>query len=150
MSRGTDDEQRSRSVLVPGLLACTITVVMLWLSLTLRSELLRGVAVLNAASSITYGWVSLRRQSRLGVVLLGAGLSTLVLGCAWSGLNVARFYLYNSAMEQVGSYPTWFGIVCTTQVVVQWCGAVAALAFVVILAGSPLWMRFHRASSVGK
>jgi len=133
-------------------LTVLVALVMLWFSLTLRSEPLRAFAVVIAAGSITYGWISLRKnlQSRLGVVLLGAGLSTLALGCAWSGLNVARFYLYNPAMEQVGSYPTWFGIVCTTQVVVQWCGAVAALAFVVILAGSPLWMRFHRASSMGK
>jgi hypothetical protein len=136
----------------PGLLACGIAVVMLWFSLTLRSEPLRAVAVLIAASSITCGWVSLRKnlQSRLGVILLGAGLSTLALGCAWSGLNVARFYLYNPAMEQVGTYPTWFEIVRTAQVVVQWCGAVAALTFLVILAGFPLWMRFHRASSIGK
>lgn len=130
-------------------LTVLVALVMLWFSLTLRSEPLRAFAVVIAAGSITYGWISLRKnlQSRLGVVLLGAGLSTLALGCAWSGLNVARFYLYNPAMEQVGSYPTWFGIVCTTQVVVQWCGAVAALAFVVILAGFPLWMRFQRASS---
>jgi hypothetical protein len=129
-----------------------VALVMLGFSLTLRSELLRATAVLIAAGSITYGWVSLRKklQSRLGVVLLGAGLSTLALGCAWSGLNVARFYLYNPAMNQVGSYPTWFEIVRTTQVVVQWCGAVAAIAFVVLLAGSPLWMRFHRAPSMGK
>lgn len=133
-------------------LTVLVALVMLWFSLTLRSEPLRAFAVVIAAGSITYGWISLRKnlQSRLGVVLLGAGLSTLALGCAWSGLNVARFYLYNPAMEQVGSYPTWFGIVCTTQVVVQWCGAVAALAFVVMLAGSPLWMRSHRASSMGK
>jgi hypothetical protein len=133
-------------------LTLLVALVMLWFSLTLRSETLRTVAVLIAAGSIAYGYISLRKnlQSRLGVLLLGAGLSTLTLGCAWSGLNVARFYLYNPAMEQVGSYPTWFGIVCTTQVVVQWCGAVAALAFVVILAGSPLWIRSYRASSMGK
>jgi len=133
-------------------LTVLVALVMLWFSLTLRSEPLRAFAVVIAAGSITYGWISLRKnlQSRLGVVLLGAGLSTLALGCAWSGLNVARFYLYNPAMEQVGSYPAWFGIVCTTQVVVQWCGAVAALAFVAILVGSPLWMRFHRASSMGE
>jgi hypothetical protein len=129
-----------------------VALVMLGFSVTLRSEPLRAAAVLIAAGSITYGWVSLHKklQSRLGVVLLGAGLSTLALGCAWSGLNVVRFYLYNPAMDQVGSYPTWFEIVRTAQVVVQWCGAVVALAFVVILAASPLWVRFHRASSMGK
>ncbi|HKU27520.1 MAG TPA: hypothetical protein VJQ54_18755 [Candidatus Sulfotelmatobacter sp.] len=129
-----------------------IVLVMLGLSLTLSSEPLRAVAVLIAAGSISYAWISLRKnlQSRTGVILLGAGLSTLALGCAWSGLNVARFYLYNPAMNQVGSYPTWFEIVSTMQVVIQWCGAVAALAFVVILAGSPLWTRFHRTPSMGK
>jgi hypothetical protein len=135
-----------RSSAVPAVL---VALVMLVLSLTLRSEPLRAVAVLIAAGSITYGSVTLRKklQSRLGLILLGAGLSTLALGCAWSGLNVVRFYLYNPAMDQVGSYPTWFEIVSTTQVVIQWCTAIAALAFVVILAGSPLWMRFHRAAS---
>jgi len=133
-------------------LTVLVALLMLLFSLTLRSEPLRAAAVLIAAGSIAYAWVSLHKklESRLGVILLGAGLSTLALGCAWSGLNVARFYLYNPAMNQVGSYPTWFEIVCTAQVVVQWCGAVAALAFVVILAGSPLWMRFHRAPSMGK
>ncbi len=123
--------------------AVLIALVMLGLSLTLSSEPLRAVAVLVAAGSISYAWVSLRKnlQSRTGVILLGAGLSSLALGCAWSGLNVARFYLYNPAMNQVGSYPTWFEIVSTTQVVVQWCGAVAALAFVAILAVWPFSRR---------
>lgn len=122
-----------------GSLACSIALVMLLLSLTLRSEPQRAVAVLIAAGSISYLWRSFRKnlQSRLGMVLLGTGLSTLALGCAWSGLNVVRFYLYNPAMNQVGSYPTWFQTVCTTQVVVQWCGAAVALAFVVILA---IWL----------
>ncbi len=126
-----------------------VALVMLGFSLTLRSELLRATAVLITAGSITYGWVSLRKklQSRLGVVLLGAGLSTLALGCAWSGLNVARFYLYNPAMNQVGSYPTWFEIVRTPQVVVQWCGAVAALAFILILVIWPFSMRSSSAQS---
>jgi hypothetical protein len=130
-------------------LTVLVALVVLGLSLTLRSEALRAAGVLIAAGSITYGWVSLHKklQSRLGVVLLGTGLSALALGCAWSGLNVVRFYLYNPAMNQVGSYPSWFEIVCTTQVVIQWCGAVAALAFVVILAIWPFSMRSGSARS---
>jgi hypothetical protein len=133
-------------------LTVLVALVMLWFSLTLRSEPLRAFAVVIAAGSITYGWISLRKnlQSRLGVVLLGAGLSTLALGCAWSGLNVARFYLYNPAIEGAAVYSTWFEIVCTTQVVVEWCLAIVALAFAVILAISPFWMRSHRVSLMGK
>ena len=57
-------------------LTVVVALVALWFSLTLRSEPLRAVAVLIAAGSITYGWVHVRKnlQSRLGVILLGAGL----------------------------------------------------------------------------
>jgi hypothetical protein len=138
--------------IVPDLLACAIASVTLVLSLSFRSEPLRAVMVVISGSSLCCAWHVIRPhvQSRLGVVLLGVGLSTLALGCAWSGLNVMRFYLYNPAMEQVGSYFIWYEIVCTTQVVVQWCGAVVASAFVVILVISPFWIRWRRASLTGK
>ncbi len=135
------------------LLACTIALVMLLVSLSLPFEPLRAAAVLITAGSIWYGWVRLRKnlQTRIGLLcLLGVGISALALACAWSGLNVVRFYLYNPAMEGAAIYSTWFEIVCSTQVVVQWCGVVLALVFVVGLAIFPFWTRSHHASLMGK
>jgi hypothetical protein len=81
------------------LLACTVALVMLVLSLSLRSEPLRAVAVFIAAGLLYHGWGCLRPrlQSRFGLVGLSVTFSTGALACAWSGLNVARFYLYNPA-----------------------------------------------------
>ena len=129
-------------------IALLVALIMLWFSLTLRSELPRAVAAFFAFGSTIYAWVSLRKklQSRLPAILLGAGLSTLALACAWSGLNVVRYYLYDPAMERVGSYRAWFEIVSIAQAVLQWC-VVVVLAFVVSLAMFPLWLRFRRAPS---
>jgi len=131
----------------PGVLGIGIAAVMLALSLTIRSENQRAVAVLVASGLVCYAWIVLRARvkSRLGLGLLGSGLATLVLACAWSGLNVARFHLYNPAIEGPAIYSTWYEIVCTTQVVLQWCGTVLALAFVVGLAVFPFWTHIRSA-----
>ena len=126
-----------------GLLACTIAVIMLLLSLSFRSEPLRAVGVLLAGGSIWYAWFTFgpRIQSRPGLVLLSVALLTLILACTWSGLNVVRYYLYDPAIEGAAIYSASYKIVCTAQVVIQWCGAVAALVLLVVLAISPFWMR---------
>jgi hypothetical protein len=130
-----------------GVLAVAIALVMIGVSLTLRSEAQRATAVLISAGSIGYAWVRLRNnlQSRLGLGLLGTGLLTLVTACAWSGLNVVRFCLYDPAIVGTAVYSTWYEIVCTSQVILQWCGAVLVLAFVVVLAIFPFWTRIRSA-----
>jgi hypothetical protein len=130
-----------------GVLAIGIALLMIGVSLALRSEVQRAAAVLIAAGSIGYAWTMLRNrlQSRLGLGLLGSGLSTLAIACAWSGLNVVRFYLYDPAIVGTAVYSTWYEIVCRTQVVLQWCGAILALAFVVVLAVFPFWTRIRSA-----
>lgn len=127
----------------PGLLASTIAIVMLFLSLSFRSEPLRAIGVLVAAGSLCYAWVTLlaRIQSGPDLVVLRAALFTLTLACTWSALNVVRYYLYNPAIEGPEIYSTSYKIVCTTQMVVQWCGAIASLVLVVVLAISPFWTR---------
>lgn len=122
-----------------GLLACTIAVAILLLSFSFRSEPLRAVGALMAGGSICYAWFTLRPrvQSRPGLVLLSVALLTLILACTWSGLNVVRYYLYDPAIEGPAIYSTSYKIVCTTQVVVQWCGVIASLFLVVVLAISP-------------
>jgi hypothetical protein len=131
----------------PGVLAVGIALIMIGVSLTLRSEAQRATAVLIAAGSIGYAWVRLRNylQSWLGLGLLGTGLLTLAIACTWSGLNVVRFCLYDPAIVGTAVYSTWYEIVCTTQVILQWCGAVLALAFVVVLAVFPFWTRMRSA-----
>jgi hypothetical protein len=130
-----------------GVLAVAIALVMIGVSLALRSEAQRAAAVLVAAGSIGYAWVTLRNhlQSWLGLCLLGTGLSTLAIACAWSGLNVVRFCLYDPAIVGTAVYSTWYEIVCTAQVILQWCGAVLVLAFVVVLAIFPFWPRIRSA-----
>jgi hypothetical protein len=131
--------------LMLGLLACTIALVMLLLSLSFRLEPLRAIAILIAAGSICYGWVRVRPhlQSRIGLVAFSVAFSMLAFACAWSGLNVIRFYLYNPAMEGAATFATWYEIVCTTQVVIQWLLAGLGVVLLVLLVVSPFWIRSH-------
>lgn len=133
-----------RLATLPGLLAGTIALVMLVMSLTLRSEPLRAVAVLIATGSLCYGWIRLRPpQSGFGLVRLRVAFSMGALACTWSGLNVVRFYLYNPAMEGATIYSAWYEIVCTTQVVIQWFLAGLGVVLLVLLAVFPSWIRSH-------
>ena len=125
---------------------------MLGLSLTVSPEPVRAVAAAVGVGLLVHAGVSLRKawRSRRAAVLLGLAISTVACALTWSVMNVARFYLYDSAAEQVGSYPIWFEIVLVAQTVLQWCAAVAALGLLVVLAGFPLWTRFHGRAPVGK
>jgi hypothetical protein len=115
---------------------------MLGLSLTVRSEILRAVADLIAFVSIGFGWVILREKARslLGLGWLFSGFLILVTGCVWSGLNVARFYLYDPAIIGRANYSTAYAIVCQAQRLLQWLG----LGLVALFAIASLLLPFHR------
>jgi hypothetical protein len=132
----------------PGLLTCSIALVTLLLSLSLRSEPLRAIAVLVTVALLSFGWIWLRPHLEHRFVLVGRiAFSMGVLGCVWSGLNVVRFYVYNSAMEGAAIYSACYRIVCTTQVMIQWCLMVFGVLLLPVLAVSAFWTRSQSAQS---
>ena len=122
-----------------GLLVCGIALVLLVLSLSVRSEPLRACLVVGAGSMLWVGFARLGQYSHSRFTLTGMVLafSMVALSCVWSGLNVIRFYLHNPAHNPSQKWEVFFdrlyGAVCSTQIVIQWCVAVLGIAFVVFM-----------------
>ena len=127
------------------ILLASIAVVMLGLQMVFHLEIQRAVLVLISMGTSIYVWIRFRRALRPwpGRILLGLGTLLLALACGWSGANIVRSNLYNAAVDGHEPYSTWYEIVCTTQVVLQWSAAVLAVAFVVGSAILPFWIRLQ-------
>lgn len=120
---------------VLGVLVTSIAAVMLGLQLMIHSQAQRAILILIAVSLICCVWIKFSKGLSLwpGKTLLGSGLLTVVVVCLWSALNIARFRLYNAAIEGDATYSHWYETICRAQVVLQWSVALLALAFVVVL-----------------
>jgi hypothetical protein len=115
-------------------LCAGIALGMFFLSLVLRDEGVRLGIALVALVALGYGGIDLRGKFEASqqVRIIKLGFATMAVVCFWLLLNVARFYLYDSAIIGTANYSTAYDFVCRTQVVLQWIFAFSVLLLAVL------------------